>query len=195
MQSDPLHEPSPTAIHLPQPRGNARWRWSTPRRTLVAGGTLAAVIGLGAGGAGAATSGSTSGSGHPPSGSHAPPGGALPRPTVGGKVTALHSDDVTVQTQGDTSVTVVYSPSTTFKTMSGARGSGTSSNSSAASLKVGDFVGVDGTKNADGTVTASSITIGTGVPSGGRGGPPGGKGAPPGRGSRGGSPPTGAPAA
>jgi hypothetical protein len=194
MQSNALNEPAPTATDLPQPCGNARWRWSTPRRTLVAGGTLAAVLGLGAGGAGAATSGSTSGSGHPPSGSHASTGSARPQPTVGGKVTGLRGDHMMVQTQGDKSVTVVYSSSTTFKTMAGTRGSGTTS-SSAAALKVGDFVRVDGTKNANGIVSASSVTIGTGMPPGGRSGPPGGQGAPPGHGGRGGSPPTGAPAA
>ena len=124
------------------PRAGAWWRRD-----------LAAVIGLGAGGAGASTSGAASGSGHPPSASHASPNGAVPRPTVGGKVTALNGDDMTVQTQGDKSVTVVYSSSTTFRTMSGARASGTtSSSSSAAALKVGDFVGVDGTKNTNGTV-------------------------------------------
>ncbi len=192
MQSNPLNERAPTGTNLPQPRGNARWRWSTPRRTLVAGGTLAAVLGLGAGGAGAATSGSTSGSSHPPSGSHGSTSGPRPQPTVGGKVTGLSGDDITVQTQGDKSVTVVYSSSTTFKTMAGTRGSGTSTSSSAAALKVGSFVGVDGTKNANGTVSASSVSIGTGMPAGGRGGTPGGKGAPPGRG---GSTPRGAPGA
>ena len=194
MQSNALNEPAPTATQLPQPRGNARWRWSTPRRALVAGGTLAAVLGLGAVGAAAATSGSTSGSGHPPSGSHTSTGHAGPQPTVGGKVTGLSGDDITLQTQGDKSVTVVYSSSTTFKTMAGTQGSGATSSSSAAALKVGDFVGVDGTKNANGTVSASSVTIGTGMPSGGRGGPPGRKGTPPGQGARGGSAPNGAPA-
>ena len=92
-------------------------------------------------------------------------------------------------------MTVVYSSSTTFKTMAGTRGSGTTSSSSAAALKVGDFVGVDGTKNADGTVDASSVTIGTGMPPGGRGGPPGLEGAPPGQGGRAGSAPNGVPAA
>jgi hypothetical protein len=192
MQSNPLR--APAATQLPQPRGNARWRWSTPRRTLVAGGTLAAVLGLGAGGAGAATTGSSPGSRHPPSGSHASARGA-PQPTVGGKVTGLSGDDITLQTQGNRSVTVVYSSSTTFKTRPDARGSETTSNSSASALKLGDFVGVDGTKNADGTVSASSVTIGTGPPSGGRGEPPVDTGAPPGHGGRGGPPRTGAPAA
>ena len=41
---------------------------------------------------------------------------------------------------------------------------GASSKSSASALKVGDFVGAQGTKNSDGTVTASSIVIGTGRP-------------------------------
>jgi hypothetical protein len=188
MQSTPQRRPAPTGSRLLQPRGNARWRWSTPRRSLVAGGTLAAVIGLGAGAAGASTSGATSGWGRPSPGAHASPNRAAARPTLAGKVTGLKGDDMTVQTQGDKSVTVVYSSSTTFSTMSGARGSGSTSSSSAAALKVGDFVGVDGTKNADGTVSASSVTIGAGRP-------PGGRGAPPGRGGLGGAPPTGAPAA
>ena len=195
MQSNALNEPVPTATHLPQPRGNARWRWSTPRRALVAGGTLAAVLGLGAGGAGAATSGTTSGSGHPPSGAHASTGGAGPQPTVGGKVTGLSGDDITLQTQGDKSVTVVYSSSTTFKSMAGTRGSGTTSSSSAAALKVGEFVGVDGTKNANGTISASSVTIGAGMPPGGRAGPPGHEGTPSGQGGRAGSAPNGVPVA
>jgi len=195
MQSNALNEPAPTATHLPQPRGNARWRWSTPRRALVAGGTLAAVLGLGAGGSGAATSGSTSGSGHPPSDAHASTGAARSQPTVGGKVTVLSSDDIMLQTRGNKSVTVVYSSSTTFRTMAGTRGSGTTSSSSAAALKVGDFVGVDGTKNADGTISASSVTIGTRIPPDGRHRPPGHEGTPPGEGGRAGSAPHGVPAA
>jgi Domain of unknown function (DUF5666) len=195
MQSDALNEPDLTATHLPRPRGNARWRWSPPRRALVAGGTLAVVLGLGAGGAGAATSGSTSGSGQPPSGAHASSGGARSQPTVSGKVTGLSGDDITLQTQGDKSVTVVYSSNTTFKAMAGTRGAGTTSSSSAAALKVGDFVGVDGTKDANGTVSASSVTVGSGMPPGGRGGPPGHKDTPPGQGGRGGSAPNGSAAA
>ena len=192
MQTDSRRQSAPSTGRLPQPRGNARWRWSTSHRTLVAGGTLAAVIGLGAGAAGAATSGTSAGSGHPPAGSRAPAGATGARPTVAGKVTGLNGDDMTLQTRGDKSVTVIYSSSTTFKTMSGTRGSAASSTSSATALKVGDFVGVEGTKNANGTISASAVTIGTGMPSGGRAGPPGGKGGPPGRS---GSPPGGASAA
>jgi hypothetical protein len=143
---------------------------------------------------------STSGMGNP--GSHAganphgPPGGGgggMARPTVGGKVTALSGDDVTVQTQADKTTTVVYSSSTTFRTMSGSSGApGTAkstASTSASALKVGDYVGVLGTKNANGTVTASSITISTSPLTGGKaGGPPGA-----GKDAKDGAPPTGTP--
>jgi len=56
MQSNRVEGQVPTATHLPQPRGNARWRWSssTSRKAAMAGGAMAAVLGLGAGVAGAA---------------------------------------------------------------------------------------------------------------------------------------------
>ncbi len=81
-----------------------------------------------------------------------------------GKVTALSGDDITVQTRGKRTTTVVYSSATTFKTMSGP--GGTSSGASASALEVGGFIGVQGTRNSDGSVTASSIVIGTGPPPG-----------------------------
>jgi hypothetical protein len=103
----------------------------------------------------------------------------MAKPTAAGKITALSGDDITLKGKGSTTQTVVYSSSTTFRTPSG-------STSSAAALKVGQSIGVTGTKASDGTVTASSITIG--VPPAGRGpsGHPGGK--PP---SGTGSPPSG----
>ena len=68
---------------LPRPRRGSRWRWSRPRQALVAGGALAAVLGLGvAAGAGAATT--TSGN----SGAAAhgrPPGEAWPGPRSRGR--------------------------------------------------------------------------------------------------------------
>jgi hypothetical protein len=162
---------------LPRPQLGARWRWTRPRRAMAAGSVLAAVLGLGvATGAGAATttSGNSGGAVH-----GAPPGG-MARPTVSGKITALSGDDITVETNAKSSVTVVYSSSTTFKTNPGPGGGTTSS---ASALKVGAFIGVTGTKNSDGSVTATSVMIGRPAQMG-KGGPGGG--------SKGGKPPSGA---
>jgi Domain of unknown function (DUF5666) len=166
---------------LPRPRRGSRWRWSRPHRTLVAGGALAAVLSVAvATGAGAATT---------PSGNSGtatygrPPGGGMTRPTVSGKITALSGADITVETSARTSVTVVYASSTTFKTDPGPGGGTTSS---ASALKVGDFIGVQGTKNADGSVAASGITIGRPHQMG-RAGGPGGTG----RSTKGGAMPSG----
>ena len=154
---------------LPQPRRGARWRWSRPRRAMAAGGALAAVLGLGvASGAGAATATTTSGTAGP-SAHGAPPGG-LARPTASGKITALSGDDITVETNAKSSVTVVYSSGTTFKTGPGPGGGTTSS---ASALKVGAFIGVTGTKNSDGSVTATSVLAGRPAQMG-QGGPGGG---------------------
>ena len=108
----------------------------------------------------------------------------MARPTVSGKITALNGDDITVETNAKTPVTVVSSASTTFKADPGPGGGTTSS---ASALKVGDFIGVQGTKNSDGSVTASSVTIGRPQQMG-KGGPGGGGG-----GGRGGKPPSGGP--
>jgi hypothetical protein len=110
----------------------------------------------------------------------------MPRPTVAGKVTALSGDDITVETNAEASVTVAYSSNTTFKTSPGPSGSTTSS---AAAVKVGAFVGVTGTQNSDGSVTATAVVIGRpahmnqgarvgkgGAPKGSK--PPSGAGAP-----------------
>jgi hypothetical protein len=166
---------------LPRPRRGSRWRWSRPHRALVAGGALAAVLSLGvATGAGAATptSGNSGGVAH-----GRPQGGGMARPTVSGKITALSGDDITVETNAKTSVTVVYSSSTTFKANPGPSGGTTSS---ASALKVGDVIGVQGTRNSDSSVTASSVTIGRPQQMG-QGGGPGGRGGS----SRGGKPPSG----
>jgi hypothetical protein len=162
---------------LPRPRRGAHWRWSRPRRTMAAGGVLAAVLGLGvASGAGAATATTTSG--HSGPAAHGAPPGSMARPTVSGKITALSGDDITVETNAKSSVTVVYSSGTTFKTEPGPGGG---INSSASALEVGAFIGVTGTKNSDGSVTANTVMIGR----------PGqmGKGGP-GGGSKGGKPPS-----
>ena len=166
---------------LPRPRRGARWRWSRPRQAMAAGGVLAAVLGLGVAtgaGAGAATTSGNSGTT-----AHGAPPGGMARPTVSGQITALSGDDVTVETNAKSSVTVVYSSITTFKTNPGPNGGTTSS---ASALKVGAFIGVTGTKNSDGSVTATSVMIGRPAQMGqGRPGGPGG-------GSKGGKPPSGA---
>lgn len=170
---------------LPRPRRGARWRWSRPRHALVAGGALAAILSLGVAAGGEAGAATTA-----PGGTGAargrPPGAGMTRPTASGKITALHGDDITLQTDAKSSVTVIYSSTTTFET-DPASGGGTTS--SASALKVGDFVGVEGTKNSNGTVTASSVTIGRPRHMG-KGGPADGGGA-----GRGGKPPSGAPSA
>jgi hypothetical protein len=146
---------------------------------MAAGGVLAAVLGLGvATGAGAGAGAATT-SGNSGAAAHGPPGG-LTRPTVSGKITALSGDDITVETNAKASVTVVYSSSTTFKTNPGPGGGSTSS---ASALKVGDFIGVTGTKNSDGSVTATTVMIGRPAQMG-KGGPGGA--------AKGGKPPSGA---
>ena len=166
MKATPRRQATPTTGRaLPEPRRGARWRWSTPGKTLVAGGTLATVLSLVTGAAvvGAATSPASPGSEAGPRGQ--PRAGAV-RPTVLGRVIVLHGDDITVQTQGKKTTTVVSSSATTFKTLSGSSGS---SSSSASALRVGDFIGVQGTEHSDGTVTASNIVISTGPPPAGSG--------------------------
>jgi hypothetical protein len=160
----------PTDARLPEPGAHARWRWTTPRKAVVAGGVLAALfgigLGIGAGTAGAATSGSGThaGSGAGP----APPGG---RPTVAGKITALDGDQITVHTRKGGTVTVVYAAGTTFTEL--AAGGGGTTSSSASALKVGEYVGVQGTKS-NSTVTARRIVVSTTAPPGPGGGPSGG---------------------
>ncbi len=157
-------QPDGTPAELPPPNRASRWRWSRSRRALVGGGVLAAVLSLGSVAAGAATPGTTK----PPAGAHngGPPPG-MAKPTAAGKITALSGDDITVQDQNKTTETIVFSSSTTFRTMSGT--------TTSAALKVGDFISATGTKNSDGTVTATAVMIGGPPPGGGPGGHPGGK--------------------
>jgi Domain of unknown function (DUF5666) len=167
------------ATELPRPRRGSRWRWSRPHRALAAGGALAAVLGLGVATGGAAGAATTT-SGNSGAAVHGRPPGGMGLPTVAGKITALSGADITVATNSSTSVTVVTTSSTTYKSNPGPGGGTTSS---ASALKVGAYVGVTGTKNSDGTVTATNVMIGR--PSRmGQGGPGGGKG-------RSGKPPSG----
>jgi hypothetical protein len=157
-------------LELPRPHRGSRWRWSRPRQALAASGVLAAVLGLGVAtgaGAGAATPPAE----HTGTSGRGGPSGGMARPAVTGKITALHGDDITVQTNARASVTVAFSSSTTFKADPGPTGGTTSS---ASALKVGDFVGVQGATNSDNTVTATTVTIGR--PQMGKGRPGGGTG-------------------
>src|SRR5271166_4803446 len=81
-----------TVAGLPRPRRGARWRWSTPRRALVAGGAMATVLGLGASGAGAAIS-----TGGPSTGAHGQPPMGAGRPALMGRITAISGSDVSVR--------------------------------------------------------------------------------------------------
>ena len=175
METTPHDEPALTTAHLPQPRGRARWRWSTPGRAAVAGGAMAVVLGLGAGVAGAAsTPSSTSATNGSTASPKRPPQGA--RPTVAGRITAIVGTAVTVRTRDDGTTTVEYSADTTFTSL-GAKGASTTA--SASALNVGAFIGVQGTTQSNGTVSASSIMLSTGPPPGGPGRPPvGGRGEP-----------------
>jgi hypothetical protein len=174
---------------LPRPGRGARWRWAAPRGALVGGGILATVLGLGAiaGTANgvAASTPSRAPAGGPPGTSgtawtnrpgRASPGGV--RPTVAGRITAVHGEDITVAIMGGPgtsraarTATVVYSATTSFKVISSKSGTATASNSS--SLKVGDFVAVRGTRHGN-TITASAVVVGGGPPVTG---PPRGRGA------------------
>jgi Domain of unknown function (DUF5666) len=173
------------AARLPHPARGSRWRWASSRG-VIGGSVVAMAIGLGSASAGAATP--SPGTATAP-GSHEQPPAGMGRPTAGGKITALSGNTITIQSRDNTSETVTYTGSTTFRARSGP--------STAAALKVGDFIRVQGTKESDGTVTATSIEVGTGAPGpmgpGGRhagGRHPGGQ-PPQGAGSPAGGPPSG----
>jgi hypothetical protein len=179
MKNDAEDEPAlSTGAPLPRPPRGSRWRWSTPRTALSAGGSLAAVLALGASTAGAATSTAA-----PPAGAHRQPPAGAAHPVVAGKITAISGNDITVQTRAKATTTVVVSSATTYRTLTGPYGS--PSSAGASSLEVGDFIGVQGTRINDGTVTATAVLTSTGPPPGASGG----------HGKRGTAPPGGAPSA
>jgi hypothetical protein len=178
MRQGHLDRPDETGIaaKLPHPAKGSRWRWATARKSVIGGGIVVMALGLGSAGAGAATQGSPMPAS---SGTHGQPPAGLGRPTALGKVTALSGHTITIRTRDATSETVTYTSSTSFRTMSGT--------SDAAALKVGDFIGVQGSKNSDGSVAATSVMFGSSAPGpmgqGGRhpgGQPPVGAGSPPG---------------
>jgi hypothetical protein len=155
MRQEHLDTPDDTGVaaKLPHPAKESRWRWTTSRKSVIGGSVVAMALGLGSASAGAATQGSSMPTS---SGAHGRPPPGLGPPTAMGKITALSDDTITVQTRDSTSETVNYTSSTTFRTMSGS--------SDAAALAVGDYIGVQGTKNSDGSVTASSVMFGTRAP-------------------------------
>lgn len=73
-----------------------------------------------------------------------------------GRITALSGGTIALQARGKVTQRVTYSSATAFRTRSGT--------TSSAALKVGDFIAVQGTKTSDGSVTATSIMIGTNPP-------------------------------
>jgi hypothetical protein len=167
---------------IPTPSPGSRWRWSPSRRALVGGGVLAAVLSLGSVAAGAAATSSTNAPAGAPAG--APPADAA-KPAAAGKITALSGNDITITNRDKTTETIVFAASTTFRTRSGT--------TTSSALKVGDFIAVMGTTNSDGTVTATSVMVGSPPPGrGGPGGPGGHRGGKPPAGQ--GGPPPGAPA-
>jgi hypothetical protein len=84
------------------------------------------------------------------------PTAATARPMLGGRVTGAHGGTIVVRGRGGSSTTVVETASTSYTTLGRVHAA---TASSAAPVRVGDHVGVRGTANADGTVTATSVTV------------------------------------
>jgi hypothetical protein len=125
------------------------------------------MVGLASADAGASTA---QGAQPPPSTTtqRTPPIGGT-KPTTGGKITALSTDLITIETPNRAKQTIAYSTSTKFRTLSGS--------SSSSALKLGEFVAVVGSETSDRGVTATTIVISTspsGTPARGPGKPTGG---------------------
>src|SRR5262249_18296599 len=84
------------------------------------------------------------------------PTAADARPMFGGRVTGVRNGTIVVRDRGGTTTTVVETASTSYTTLGRSR---PATSSSASAVHVGDHVGVRGTTNADGTVTATSVTV------------------------------------
>ena len=112
----------------------------------------------------------SSGTRTPPGGTHAPPGNGGTQPTVGGKITALDGDDIVVQSRDDDLHHRRLLVRHDLRRPSRAR-TARAPRRAAPRSRSARFIGVEGTKNDDGTVTASSVTIG-GPPPDATGGPP-----------------------
>ena len=153
METTPYDEPALTTAHLPQPRGQHRWRWSDPgpgrggRRRH--GRRARPGCRGGGGGEHAVVDAGTPPNRPPPPGSTASPksGTHRLRASPGGhssRAGSLRSCDtaITVRARATETTTVEYSADTTFTSL-GAKGASTTA--SASALKVGVFVGVQGT--------------------------------------------------
>ncbi|HVT42687.1 MAG TPA: hypothetical protein VHD39_06855 [Acidimicrobiales bacterium] len=84
------------------------------------------------------------------------------QPMFGGRVTGVQGHTIVVRGRGGTTTTVVETSSTSYTTLGRAHTPHTphaATASSASAVRVGDHVGVRGTANADGTVTATSVTV------------------------------------
>ncbi|HEX9069942.1 MAG TPA: DUF5666 domain-containing protein [Ktedonobacterales bacterium] len=94
-------------------------------------------------------------------------------PHVGGQITKISGNDITVQQRGGTQV-IHVSGSTTYTSITVTSSGPTKSTASLSDLKVGGFILAEGTKNSDGTLNAEAVTL---LPAGGLGhgkwGPPG----------------------
>ena len=134
--------------NLPHPTTGSRWRWASSRRAVVGSGVSAVVLSLDSATAGAPVDGASPLS----RGQRGTAQTGMPHPTTAGQITSLSGDTATIQALDKASRSITYSSSTTFRTMSGT--------SSAAVLRVGDFIAVMGTKKRDGSVAATSVMIG-----------------------------------
>jgi len=75
-------------------------------------------------------------------------------PAVGGRVTAVGSDSITVDTKGGGSATIHVSSSTTYDVDG-------SASAKLSDITVGSFVIAEGTKRSDGSLDASTVHAGT----------------------------------
>jgi hypothetical protein len=89
-------------------------------------------------------------------------------PHAGGKITTISGSTITVSDPGNTTMTIHVTASTTYTDAQ------TGKNTSLSALKVGDFIVADGTRNSDGSFTATAIHLlpAGGFPGGLPGGPP-----------------------
>jgi len=78
---------------------------------------------------------------------------AVIQPHLGGEVTAIDGSTITVKQRDGTSGTIKVTGSTTYNVAGAA--------AKLADVKVGMFLVAEGTKNADGSITASTVRAGT----------------------------------
>lgn len=116
---------------LPTPRRGARWRWSAPHVTHVAGGEAVPARGS--------------------------------RMMISGRVAAVRDEAfVVVRERTGTTTSVIGTGSASYTTL----GRDHIAASGGGAVRAGDFVGVRGVANPDGSVTATSVTVFTEPPFG-----------------------------